>query len=238
MASPASREAAAYLAGAGSGHPPRIYGHRAGGRRRHDAALRGHVQAAEWPRGRAADQWAAALEGRQGGRGAGRHPRATPARPSACLRCRAATSDKESASCARALAARGRSDDDGLHEDHAARRPAGVGDVRQRGGVKKGFASLPPRELNFGAKITTKSPWWPQRDSNPCFSHDHVFAVVFLRRRILARQEYAASKTRGLHPLSFGPPHGLRPTGCRITLRARSEGPLTRPRPDAGELRR
>ncbi len=38
----------------------------------------------------------------------------------------------------------------------------------QRRGVKREFTSLPPRELNFGAKITTKSPWWPQRDSNPC----------------------------------------------------------------------
>jgi integrase/recombinase XerC len=35
---------AGHLAGAGSGHPPRVSGHRASGRDRHGAALHGHVQ--------------------------------------------------------------------------------------------------------------------------------------------------------------------------------------------------
>jgi len=26
-----------------------------------------------------------------------------------------------------------------------------------------------------------QSGWWPQRDSNPCFSHDHVFAISLNR---------------------------------------------------------
>ena len=34
----------------------------------------------------------------------------------------------------------------------------------------------PPRHVNSGAKSSTISEWWPQRDPNPCFSRDHVFA--------------------------------------------------------------
>src|SRR5262249_10912404 len=30
-----------------------------------------------------------------------------------------------------------------------------------------------------GAPGHVRQDWWPQRDSNPCFSHDHVFAIVF-----------------------------------------------------------
>ena len=29
------------------------------------------------------------------------------------------------------------------------------------------------------AKPSRAATWWPQRDSNPCFSHDHVFAKFF-----------------------------------------------------------
>src|SRR5262249_11154688 len=57
-----------------------------------------------------------------------------------------------------------RADHDGVHEDHAGGSAAAAPSLRQRGGVEKGFASLPRGDLNSGAKNSTKSPWWPHGD--------------------------------------------------------------------------
>ena len=47
--------------------------------------------------------------------------------------------------------------------------------------------------------------WWPQRDSNPCFSHDHVFAMFRYYLSAEAAQGISAIETRRM------PAH--RPTG-------------------------
>ena len=42
-----------------------------------------------------------------------------------------------------------------------------------RGVLDPIVAGMIPTLLNNSNNIKR---WWPQRDSNPCFSHDHVFA--------------------------------------------------------------
>ena len=67
------------------------------------------------------------------------------------------------------------------------------------GGRKQRFASRPPRHLNSGAKTLAISEWWPQRDSNPCFS---------LGRAVSSVGERVEVRRLGAHgvrvPLIFG----------------------------------
>src|SRR6266852_1828044 len=126
-----------------------------------------------------AHEWPTHVEDHQGHRAARGHPRVTPSRVPPRMRRRVpAPHAWQLARRTRTPPAQGRADHDRVHKDHAAGSAAAIASLRQRRGGKQRFASLPPGELNFGAKNTTKSPWWPQRDSNPCFSHDHVFASI------------------------------------------------------------
>jgi hypothetical protein len=54
------------------------------------------------------------------------------------------------------VAPRRHSDDHGLHTTHATGHPAGFGNARRRGGVKKGFTSLPQGNETSG-RITPQN---------------------------------------------------------------------------------
>src|SRR5262249_15528212 len=101
-----------------------------------------------------------------------------------------------------------------------------------------------PGDLNSGAKNTTKSPWWPQRDSNPC-----LVAVTFSPAESQGSPHHASrkadtTKTRRMDDSQIGdpqPPAGeqvapvplrngdLRAAGCQshrqpVTVRSSPDG--------------
>ena len=91
-------------------------------------------------------------------------------------------------------------------------------------------ALLPPRAPLRSDGGEEPSRWWPQRDSNPCFSHDRVFANSTSTCAAAEQQPSHATRTCSLNALNSN--HGLdlnqRPLGYervdgRETDRTRSK---------------